>query len=248
MRAILLALVFAGCLTPSLVTIPAGGATGDPPALALSGCQNLSGSFPVLASEARELLPAGFQPRSAETSLTSVFWIVSVHCAGSQVDGVETGEAWFSYGELDVLAPPAWRQPGIADYTIPLFALAQPRTIVDALTGLGLPRVALSDTTAETLPTGGEHIVIGAAGGGFEMVGQPTTGTSTLGDGQWGMFGVSSDRHVVSSIRGSAMGGTAASSVLAQTSDGALPLMAHARPVARGGAVSGFDLSFARVG
>jgi hypothetical protein len=241
-RILLLALVLAGCLAPA---VPASVATGGAPALALTGCENLSGSFPVPAADARAVLPTGFQPRQADPA-GSIFWIVSVHCAGSQIAGVDAGEAWFSYGELDVTAPARYQIEGVADYTVPLFALAQPQAVVDALVALGLPHVALSDTTTQTLATGGKRVTIASAEGGFEMVGQPTTGEATLGEGAWGMFGVQ-DRAVVSSIRGSASGGVALSSALAQTSDGSLPLMQSARPAARGGMVGGFDLAFERV-
>lgn len=243
MRALLLAIVLAGCLAPA---IPASVATSEPADLALAGCENIAGSFPVPASAARPLLPPGFLPRSAETSLHSVFWVVAVRCDSARVAGVEQGETWMAYGELDVLPSASAALPGFEEHTVPLFALASSDAVVDALGALGLPRVAPAAFDAEALPGGGRRVVVASELGGLTLAAAPTGATSELGEGGWGMFGVES-RAVRSRIAGSATGGTAATSALTLTSDGALPLLSDARPVTRGGMVSGFGLAFERI-
>jgi len=237
LAAVLVLAILAGC-----AGAPPPPATSAPPHLPkveLRGCDNLSGDFPVPVDAAKALLPEGFEPVLAmDAPPMAVLFVVALQCEHGLVDGVDAGPTSVGYEELDVVPPAALRTNGSTDYTVPVFFVAQPAAVGDALAALHLGNagkgVVTRDAAGFTVTMGGASFTLQGAGG---------PDGAKLSGGPFGVFGVQK-KKLVTTIDASVTDATLATAALAVRGQGA-PLLDQARPVARGGAASGFSLVFA---
>ncbi|HUR25645.1 MAG TPA: hypothetical protein VM327_06500 [Candidatus Thermoplasmatota archaeon] len=225
--------------TPAPTTAPG-------PVLALTGCRNFGGVFPVPMDSARAALPEGFEPVPSQSDPAggATLYVLGLLCEGSSVDGNDTGEATLAYAELAVIAPTEHRLGGITDGTVPLVFAATPQAVGDALATLRLGQAGFGEV-AWVEHTGAGDVIVAVTLGetSFTLRGAYAPGAGTaLGSGDFALYGVQ-DGVLVSKVLGSSAGGQAVDAAVTLEATG-LPLLAEARPAARGFSVSGFDLSF----
>lgn len=232
---------------------PSATSTGTPgpmaaagPVIRLTGCQNFGAVFPVPMDSARGALPAGFEPVATPSDPAggATLYVLGVRCAGSDVDGANLGEATLAYAELAVVPPQDQAVAGVADATVPLVFAATPQPLGDAFSALRLGQVGFGEVTWAEHTGSGDVIVAATLGdAAFTLRGAyAPTPPGGLGSGDFLLYGVQ-DGAVQAKVLGSSAGGEAVDAAVALESAG-IPLLAEARPAARGFSVAGFDLSF----
>jgi hypothetical protein len=216
------------------------------PSFTLSDCTNFGGVFPVDVAAARAALPAGFEPVVSPNDPAggATLYILFLQCAGSSVDGNDTGPTVAAYAELAVVPPTEFRLDGISDYTVPLAFGAGSQAIGQRLADFGLGLAGMATTTDVTDGQPGPQrlrLVVGDVT--LDLTGQmsPQDGQG-LGDGSFALVGVQ-DGAVRSVVRGQSQGGTAVQGTVTHQSTG-LPILEGARPIALGFSVQGFSLTF----
>jgi hypothetical protein len=217
------------------------------PTIALSGCTNFGGVFPVPVDAAQAVLPDGFKPVPAagDPQGGATLYVLVLKCDDAAINGTSVGRGLLAYEELAVVPDAAHTIKGITDYTVPLLLSAAPKSLGSAFEALHLGReggVSFGVYASGTLEAQGS---VGADG--FKMTGQPISAPpSTLGPGSFVLFGVQ-DRQVVTTVAGASAGGSALQAPVALQAQGNPPLIAQARPATQGFTVSGFTLHYGRV-
>lgn len=223
---------------------PQANATGAP-TLQLSDCTNFGGVFPVPMADAAAALPAGFEPVASPNDPAggATLYILFLDCAGSAVDGNATGPVNVAYAELAVVPPAEYTLPGISDYTVPLAIGAGNQAVGDRLAEFMLGHAGQSTVTDVTdASPGPRRARVVVDGVTLDLTGQFAGEAGTLRDGGFALIGVQ-DGAVKTVIQAFSLGGSASEGTVTQQSSG-LPVLAQARPVARGFTVSGFTLTF----
>ena len=247
MRALagLLVVLLLGC-------VQAGGSSTPPedeaaPRIALHGCENLSGTFPVPVGDAQALLPPGFAVRRTGASAVdgAVMYVVAARCASAAVDGADVGEALIGYAELDVV-PPADVVLG-TDHVMPVFFAASPPSLGDALAALHLGRAGAGTVERADLAGGGAAFTVTMDGSGFRLAGAATSSATARDAGTFRAFGVQ-DGELLTVVDGAYAQGQGRQAALVLSPIGEAPLVSKSlRPAARGGTIAGYQLSFAPI-
>lgn len=213
------------------------------PAFTLTGCDNLSGTFPVPFDAAQALLPEGFAAVSAgeAPAPTAVMFVVMADCDGATVDGVDVGEAQVGYAELQVSVPASYQNASAADYTVPVVFAARPEALGDKVAALGLGRAGSSGFTRTDTPAA-IRMQMAVDGVSLDLSGALAPNPATIQGAAFRVIGVQ-DKTVRSVLDGVAAGGSATQAALAFRGTGD-PLLEAAQPASRGGSVTGYDLSF----
>jgi hypothetical protein len=234
-------------LTPtSPGPLPAPSTNGSAgPTLRLTDCTNFGGVFPVPMASARAALPEGFEPvqTPSDPAGGATLYVLGLRCAGSSVDGDDTGAATLAYAELAVVAPAAERLAGLADGTVPLVFAATPQAVGDALAALRLGQAGFGEVAWSGTAGAGDVVVTATLGeSAFTLRGGHAPGAGgALGSGDFALYAVQ-DGKLVGKVLGSAAAGAAVDAIATLESTG-IGLLGEARPVVRGFSVSGFSLA-----
>lgn len=232
--------------TPGPAGSPGASNATAAPSLVLSDCTNFGGVFPVPVADAVAALPEGFEPVVSPNDPAggATLYILFLECEGSAVDGNATGPVNVGYAELAVVPPSQYTLPGITDYTVPLAIGAGSKAVGDRLAQFMLGKAGPSSVTdvtdASPGPRKARMVVDGVT---LDLTGQFAGEAGTLSDGAFALIGVQGG-VVKTVVQASSQGGSASEGTVGQQSAG-LPILAQARPVARGFTVSGFTLTFA---
>lgn len=230
---------------PTSPTAPDDGALRR---LTLDDCVNFGGVFPVPMDAARAALPPGFEPvpAAATTDPTggATMYVLGLRCAGSTVDGVDTGSVDLAYAELAVVPPADAAVDGRSDCTVPLVFVASVPAVGQALADLRLG-VAGAGDVGWAEHTGVADLIVAADLGGvsFTLRGAYSPAPPTdLGSGDFVLYGVQ-DGQLRSTVLASAQGGAAVDAPVTLEAAGD-DVLAQARPATRGFSVGGFSLEF----
>lgn len=243
--------------TDTGTTSPGGGnGTAPPivenataPSLVLADCTNHGGVFPVPMDAARAALPEGFEPvpTPSDPAGGATLYVLWLDCAGSAVDGNDTGATYVMYAELAVVPPADVQVPGVNDYTVPLAMGATTQAVGQRLEEFRLGHAGASTLTDVTTASPGPlQARMTVAGVDMQLTVQasPQQGNA-FGAGSFALVGVQ-DGVVRTLVAGEAEGGAPSDAVATFQGDG-LDLFDEARPVVRGFSVAGFTLTLTLV-
>lgn len=217
-----------------------------PLSIALGGCTNFGGVFPVPMDAAQAVLPDGFKPVAAagDPQGGATLYVLALRCTEATVDGAEVGKALLGYEELAVTPDAAHAVKGVSDYTVPLLFTAAPQALGDALAKLRLGRAGPGGLVWDSTGAGTLHAEASLDGAGFILAGQVAPAAPTgLASGGFVLFGVQ-DRQVVSVVNGTSAGGQGYTAAVTLQAQGDAPLLGEARPAARGFSVQDFALVY----
>lgn len=227
--------------------LPPPAANGTAPTLDLVDCTNFGGVFPVPMDAAQAALPDGFEPvpTPSDPAGGATLYVLWLDCAGSRVDGNDTGPTYVMYAELAVRPRDDARIDGVEDYTVPLAIGASADPVGQRLAEFRLGRAGVSTLSDVTDGSPGPLAVRMAVDGvTMDLRGQvsPQSGAA-FGSGAFALVGVQ-EGALASVVYGEAEGGTPADAAVTFQGEG-LDLFGQARPVVRGFSVAGFTLRFA---
>ena len=220
-------------------------------AFTLDGCRNVGGVFPVPMDAARAALPDGFEPVAADDPQGgAVLYAIAVDCAGSSVDGNDTGPAFLGYAELAVTPPADLIVDGVTDCTVPLFFATSNSALGLVVETLGLGLAGQSESSSRTNVTYDDVVQQGQ----MRLVLQGITlqltyafagpPTGSVASGSFVLYGVQ-DGQVRSVLKGTSSDGTAVQGPVLLQAAG-VPVASQARQPALGFSADGFSLAFER--